>query len=185
MIGGPIWHDKIHNIDFVKQIHDKCETDVGKKFGTVDRIKGVLGGIIDEDELSHKPLSFDLSQICSNLKVINPTSREIISGFTSLNYKLAQTYYDPTLWKTDAPPEAIYDIIKAYKKQLCEKEKTDFFLNIHKESPMMTILQKPLEIEPDFNMEKLEQNKKLRKYFVAPEANWGPKARATGGKDKK
>ena len=55
-------------------------------------------------------------------------------------------------------------------------------MNVHKDSPMHNILSKPLEIKPDFNMEKLEQNKKLRKYFVAPEANWGPKARATGKK---
>jgi len=44
------------------------------------------------------------------------------------------------------------------------------------------VLSKPLNIKPDFNLEKLEQNLRLRKYFVAPEANWGPKARATGAK---
>lgn len=101
-----------------------------------------------------------------------------------MGYKVTQTYYDPKLWKTDASPEVVYDIIKAFKKEWCEKEKQDLFLNVHESSPMHLILSKPLEIKPDFNMEKLEQNKKLRKYFVAPEANWGPKARATGGSKK-
>lgn len=87
-IGGPIWHDKIHNMDFVKQMHEKAKGDIGKQYKTQERIKGVLGGIIDESELGEKPLSFDLSQMCSNLKVINPTAREIVSGFTSLGYKV-------------------------------------------------------------------------------------------------
>jgi tRNA (guanine26-N2/guanine27-N2)-dimethyltransferase len=73
MIGGPIWNDKIHDIDFVKKMHETASTDEAKKFGTIGRIKGILGGIIDEEWLAHKPLSFDLNQICSNLKVCNPT----------------------------------------------------------------------------------------------------------------
>ena len=43
--------------------------------------KGILGGIIDEELLADKPLSFDLTQICSNLKAKNPTKQEIINGF--------------------------------------------------------------------------------------------------------
>jgi tRNA G26 N,N-dimethylase Trm1 len=33
-----------------------------------------------------------------------------------LGYKAVQTYYDHTLWKTDAPPEVIYDIVKSHKQ---------------------------------------------------------------------
>lgn len=69
MIGGPIWHDPIHNIDFVRKMHEKCSNDDAQKFGTIKRIKGILGGIIDEHELSDVALSFDFGQICSNLKV--------------------------------------------------------------------------------------------------------------------
>lgn len=67
-------------------MHEACSTDFGKKFVTIERIKGVLGGIMDEEELSNRPLSFDLNQICSNLKVVTPSSKEIIAGFTSLQY---------------------------------------------------------------------------------------------------
>lgn len=130
-VGGPIWHDKIHNIDFVKQMHATCLTKEGKKYGTQERIKGVLGGIIDEDVLGDKALSFDFNQVCSNIKVTNPTSSQIIAGFASLDLKVVQTYYDPQLWKTDATPEVVYDVFKAWKKQVCEKEKTDFVLNAH------------------------------------------------------
>jgi len=37
------------------------------------------------------------------------------AAFASLNYKLIQTYYDGDLWRTDAPPEAVYDIFKKWK----------------------------------------------------------------------
>lgn len=145
MIGGPIWNDKIHDIDFVKRMHETASADEAKKFGTIGRIKGILGGIIDEEWLAHKPLSYDLNQICSNLKVCNPTKNQIIAGFRSLDYMVTQTYYDPKLWKTNAPPEVVYDIIKAFKKQLCEKEGTEFMLNVHELSPMHAILAKPIE----------------------------------------
>lgn len=61
--------------------------------------------------------------MCSNIKVTNPTAREIQAGFASLDLQVAQTYYNPQLWKTDATPEVVYDVFKAYKKQFCEKEK--------------------------------------------------------------
>jgi tRNA (guanine26-N2/guanine27-N2)-dimethyltransferase len=74
MIGGPIWNGKIHDIDFVRAMHETCEKEEeAKKFGTTQRIKGILGGIIDEEWVAHKPLSFDLQQMCSNLKITNPT----------------------------------------------------------------------------------------------------------------
>lgn len=67
-------------------MYEACQTDFGKRFGTVSRIKGILGGIIDEDILGDRPLSFDINQVCSNLKVPNPTSKEFVAAFASLNY---------------------------------------------------------------------------------------------------
>jgi tRNA G26 N,N-dimethylase Trm1 len=50
IIGGPIWNGKIHDIDFVRAMHETCkDEEIAKKFGTVGRIKGILGGIIDEE----------------------------------------------------------------------------------------------------------------------------------------
>jgi len=39
----------------------------------------------------------------------------MMAGFRSLDFTLTQTYYDPNLWKTNAPPEAVYDIFKQFK----------------------------------------------------------------------
>ena len=57
VIGGPIWNDKLHNLDFVKKLYEKVDRS---NLGTRSRIKGVLGGIIDEEWLAHRPLSFDV-----------------------------------------------------------------------------------------------------------------------------
>jgi hypothetical protein len=33
-------------------MHEACDSDIGKRFGTIGRIKGILGGIIDEECLA-------------------------------------------------------------------------------------------------------------------------------------
>lgn len=156
MIGGPIWNGKIHDIDFVRAMHETCEKEETKtKFGTVERIKGILGGIIDEEWVAHKPLSFDLQQMCSNLKMTNPTKNQLIAAFRSLDFMSSQTYYNPTLWKTNAPPEAIYDILKSFKKEQCEREGNDYFKNVSPQSSFHTILSKPVKYQPNFNFDQV------------------------------
>lgn len=72
LVGGPIWNERIHNLAFVERMLKKAESEDCDK-GTKNRIKGILGGIIDEEWVAHKPLSYDMSQICSNLKCENPS----------------------------------------------------------------------------------------------------------------
>ena len=68
MLGGPIWNRSIHNIEFVKRLLENVKKD-DCKLKTAPRISGVLGGIIDEEILDETPLSYDLTQVASNLKV--------------------------------------------------------------------------------------------------------------------
>ena len=58
------------------------------------------------------PLSYDFQTIQSTLKMQNLKRSELIAAFKSLDFKVSQSYYDPVLYKTDAPPEVIYDIFK-------------------------------------------------------------------------
>jgi len=47
-IGGPIWNQPLHNVDFVKRLLENAnKEDCSLK--TVGRIKGILGGILDEE----------------------------------------------------------------------------------------------------------------------------------------
>lgn len=72
----------------------------------------MLGGIIDEEYLGHRPLSYDFTKVSKDIGSLNPSKKEIIAGFRSLDYMVNQTYYNPDLWKTNAPPEIVYDIFK-------------------------------------------------------------------------
>ena len=55
---------------------------------TKDRIKGTLGGVLDEELLADQPLSYNLTNISSDLKLVTPSKEQVIAGFRSLNYFL-------------------------------------------------------------------------------------------------
>ena len=166
---------------------------------TKARLKGILGGVLDEERLQHYPLNYNFNDVCSNLRSFNPPKDKIQNAFASLGYQIVQTYYDGDLYKTDAPPEAIYDVFKKWKK---EQTPDTYLDNVPQTGPARTCLQKPRTYEADFDFKppkkgegeagteagaaaSLVGRKRLGKYFVPPEANWGPKPRATGGKKAK
>jgi tRNA (guanine26-N2/guanine27-N2)-dimethyltransferase len=85
---------------------------------------------------------------------------------------MVQSYYDPNLFKTDAPCPIIYDIFKKYKKENNEKE---YFKNVKEDSYKYKILEKEIKINPLF----IESTEELNtKYPQNPFPNWGPKAKA-------
>lgn len=47
-------------------------------------------------------------------------------------YKAVQTYYNSKLWKTNAPPEILYDIFKSYKWNLYKNDQKKVFQNLNK-----------------------------------------------------
>lgn len=79
---------------------------------------------------------------------------------------MKQTYYNSNLWKTDAPPETVYEIIKSYKQFQNEGEKVE--------------LQGTRNIDFSVNQDLKNSINPKGKYFTAVEPNWGPKSRATG-----
>ena len=66
-IGGPIWHEKIHNIDFVNRLLARISTlkeSKSEEYRTKGRLEGLLGGIVDEFRLAdNNPLSFDFPSV--------------------------------------------------------------------------------------------------------------------------
>jgi len=104
-----------------------------------------------------------------------------------LGYTVAQTYYEPKLYKTDAPPEVVYDIYKQIKIQQSGGDSLKLFKNVPESSPAFRILSKKPEVNPSFNEEEVTKMVALQKqkarYLPNPAPNWGPKARATGKKE--
>ena len=136
------------------------------ELGTSQRIQGLLKGILDEIPVQDQPLNYDYNYICSTLKMHNPDKREFIFAMSQLGYNAVQTYYNSDNWKTDAPPEVIYDVLRAYKYDQCSGDQEKMMLNIKENSAGHRILSKKSEIEGklDFNwkaaVEKLEEQKK-------------------------
>lgn len=73
-IGGPIWTGKIHDYNFVRALHNNVDTtNAGQSLNTRHRIKGVLGGILDEADLGDNPLSFEVAKICKEISTVQPS----------------------------------------------------------------------------------------------------------------
>jgi tRNA (guanine26-N2/guanine27-N2)-dimethyltransferase len=122
IMGGPIWSEPIHDLTFVTRLLEATRKNAagenGHKVKTTERITAILTAVIDEHTLAGKPLSYELSHIASTLKIHNPRKGQLFAAFNSLGYLLRQTYYDSKLFKTNAPPEVIYDIFKAWKSEV-------------------------------------------------------------------
>mgnify|MGYP000940867795 CR=1 FL=1 len=100
------------------------------KLGTTKRIQSILTGIIDEFPLQNVPLNFDTAFICSSIKSHVPDKRNFVYAMKKLGYNAIQTYYNPKYWKTDAPPEVLYDVFKAYKIEMCGGDKEKIMANL-------------------------------------------------------
>ena len=146
MLGGPIWNREIHDIEFCKRLLESAQRNQagenGHKLQTSERIQVILTSIIDESVLAKVPLSYELSHIASTFKVSNPRKGQLIAAFNSLGYILTQTYYESKLFKTNAPPEVIYDVFKAWKNKVYEADKEKIMRNINEGSVAARILQR-------------------------------------------
>jgi hypothetical protein len=80
----------------------------------------------------------------------------MIAAFNSLGYLITQTYYDPKLFKTNAPPEVIYDIFKAWKHEVYGGDKEKMFRNINEGSLAHRILSKDVSVKPNFDEEQVQ-----------------------------
>mmetsp|Transcript_14412 Transcript_14412/g.24569 ORF Transcript_14412/g.24569 Transcript_14412/m.24569 type:complete len:126 (+) Transcript_14412:1339-1716(+) len=122
----------------------------------------------------------------------NPDKREFVFALSQLGYKAVQTYYNSDNWKTDAPPEVIYEVLRAYKHQACAGDSEKMLANVKERSAGFRILTKESKLEGklDFDYKKaagenketglVGMKRKQKKYYDNPEPNWGPKPRATG-----
>ncbi|CAD8055126.1 unnamed protein product [Paramecium primaurelia] len=170
-INGPVWIDEINNIEFVKKMLTNLETK-HTHFQTFDQIIGKLTGIINQHEVSSNPYTYNMTYLASNLKCSNISKKEIYAGFQSLGYKIAQCYLQVDLYKTNAPNQAIYDIIKTWKKI---KYGDNYLKNIQENSPAYTILTSEIQYKPDFTFKPTFNSAKM---FYPNLEGFGPKSKA-------
>ena len=91
-----------------------------------------------------------------------------------MGHKMAYCYYDPNLFKTDAPAEVIYDIFKKYKTDNYTKE--TLFKNMKDDSYKSRILKKEIIHKATFY--EFQGENCGGKFLSNPTKNWGPKSKA-------
>ena len=171
-MSGPYWIDDLHDEDWINSLLSNLNKDEFKYLKYNSRIQLILKGIKAELPLKDTIFNYDYSQFSRDITLSSFKLGIFEGALQSLGYKMAQSYYDPNLFKTDAPTSVIYDILKQYKK---ENYKEDYVRNVKEGTYKYNILSKDIKVVPTFV--EVVRDKTL-KYPEHPFENWGPKGRA-------
>jgi len=180
VVGGPFWSDPIHNQDIVdtliRRIDGMTPSDhETRPAATASRMQGVLATI--SEELKDVMFYYELSELASTVHVKSPTMLEITSALQNAGYRTSKFHHTPSAIKTDAPPDVVWDVMRAY----CKKNPPLGSTKKAQSSTAKLILEKEPKIEVDFTPRKERHDnnvKKIARFPSNPERFWGPKARA-------
>jgi len=171
--GGPIWIDPIHDQEFVLSLLSSIEDG---QYGTQDRLRGMLAVVIEE--LQDVPLYYDISRLCSIVRVTQGKLVDYRSAVLNAGYRVSLSHANKHAFKTDAPVDFIWDMLRVWGV------KNDFKLkNLAESSPGRAIMTKAptienisFEVHEDANPESRKMG--LKRFQINPEKNWGPKMRS-------
>jgi len=119
-VGGPFWDQPLHNVEFLTNVINYLNSSSEEEFRTHKRLLGLLS--VAREELDC-PFFFDYHSMCKRVKVSVPKLITFSSAILSLGYKLSPTHCTPNGLKTNAPPEALWSILRAWRKQ-CHNTKS-------------------------------------------------------------
>ncbi|XP_064416750.1 tRNA (guanine(26)-N(2))-dimethyltransferase [Latimeria chalumnae] len=176
-LGGPVWAEPIHNLDFVHKVLSAVENNP-KRFNTSSRILGMLSMVTEE--LPDVPLYYTLDHLSSVIHCNTPSLLLTRSAILHAGYQVSLSHACKNTIKTDAPPAIIWDIMRCWeKKNPVKREK------LSETSPAFHILGKEPVLQACFNIRQdanpKSRKRHLRRFQENPEANWGPKAKAKAG----
>mmetsp|Transcript_5009 Transcript_5009/g.12086 ORF Transcript_5009/g.12086 Transcript_5009/m.12086 type:complete len:327 (+) Transcript_5009:668-1648(+) len=171
---GPIWAGPLHDKEFVSRVISHVESH-RKKYGTEKRMVGQLRVCKEELDI---PLYYVHEKLVRLVRV-NYKITLLRSAILNAGYKVSQSHSHPSAIKTDAPPNVIMDILRSIVLKDPEKGKS----KRGADTPGGKIMATPPQLKVDFTLVP-EAEGLHAAFFPNPEENWGPKARATGGKRK-
>jgi tRNA (guanine26-N2/guanine27-N2)-dimethyltransferase len=179
-MSGPYWIDNLHDEDFINSVLTQLDEEKFSYLKYKKRITTFLNGIKEEMPLNNQVFNLDYAQFARDVQVSCPKLSLVKGALESLKYKIIQSYYDPNLFKSDAPVSVIYDVFKKYKK---DNYSEDYYKNVKEDSYKYKLLEKEIKVDPIFvNCAETSEEKKSSgnrgKYLPNPLPNWGPKARA-------
>ena len=179
-MGGPFWIAPIHDHTFVRQLLQSLDNanNNDKKFGTFDRIIGMLSVV--EEELENTPFYYSQDRLCAMIKVGSGKMTQFRSALLNAGYSVSLSHACKLALKTNAPNDFIWSMMRAWEKlNPVNKDKLD------KNSIASKILENhkiPLyenisfEIHPDSNP--ASRISSLKRFQINPAPNWGPKMKA-------
>ncbi|CAN7943350.1 unnamed protein product, partial [Ixodes hexagonus] len=164
-VGGPIWINPLHDVGFVQRLIDRVSGSP-ELYGTSKRMLGILHLLTEELQV---PLYFLLDRLASTVHASTPSMLQFRSALLHQGYKVSFSHACKNSVKTDAPMDAIWDIIRTWVVAKAP--------GVWAHWPVCGC-RAPVNfsMHPEANPSSREQQ--LLRYQVNPERYWGPKARA-------
>ncbi|XP_044514381.1 tRNA (guanine(26)-N(2))-dimethyltransferase isoform X2 [Gracilinanus agilis] len=176
-LGGPLWAEPIHDLDFVGQVLAAVSRNPGR-FRTSARIRGVLSMVTEE--LPDVPLYYTLDQLSRTIHCNTPKLLQLRSALLHAGFRVSLSHACKNAVKTDAPPSELWDIMRCWEKENPVKRE-----RLSETSPAFRILQLEPRLQANFSIRDdanpSSRQQGLQRFQANPEANWGPKARARSG----
>ncbi|XP_034043248.1 tRNA (guanine(26)-N(2))-dimethyltransferase isoform X2 [Thalassophryne amazonica] len=177
-LAGPLWAEPIHDVEFVQRVLSAVSTNPSR-FGTSKRIEGILSMVTEE--LQDVPLYCTVDSLSSTMHCNTPPLLQFRSALLHAGFRVSLSHACKNAIKTDAPPAALWDIMRCWEKTNPVKRE-----KLSETSPAFKILSKEPSLQACFTV-RADANPQSRKRHLTrfqenPQAYWGPKARAkTGG----
>ncbi|XP_047556858.1 tRNA (guanine(26)-N(2))-dimethyltransferase isoform X2 [Lutra lutra] len=176
-LGGPLWAEPIHDLDFVGRVLEAVSTNPGR-FHTAERIRGVLSVITEE--LPDVPLYYTLDQLSSTIRCSTPSLLQLRSALLHAGFRVSLSHACKNAVKTDAPSSALWDIMRCWEKECPVKRE-----RLSETSPAFRILSVEPRLQANFTIREdanpSSRQRGLKRFQANPEANWGPRPRARPG----
>lgn len=177
-VGGPAYIENLHDNEFVGQALAAVKEDPDK-YATSKRMIGQLTACIEE--LPDCPFYYSVPNMCGTVRVTTPKLQHIRSAIINAGYKVSTHHSAAGSLQTNCPSNIMWDIIRCFAISQGGTNATE-------NSPGHKIMSKEPEFKADFTYARgaaMKVEEGVRKFMPNPEANWGPKARATGAGKRK
>ncbi|KAI1320480.1 RNA methyltransferase tRNA(m5U54)methyltransferase [Mortierella claussenii] len=177
-VAGPMWGKELHSVAFIERML-KHVNGASALYKTQPRILGMLTVCKEEIEA---PFYYTANGLSGTVHSTSIPLLQVISALLHDGYQVSGSHAAQGSIKTNAPPSAIWDIMRSWVKLNPVK-------NLKPESPAFKILAvEPkkianFEMHPEARSESRRNN--LVRYQMNPTKNWGPQARAGGGNKRK
>ncbi|KAG7491441.1 hypothetical protein MATL_G00003760 [Megalops atlanticus] len=176
-LGGPIWAEPLHSTQFVQKVLSAVSGNPSR-FGTSRRIEGMLSMVTEE--LEDVPLYYTLDSLSSTVHCNTPPLLQFRSALLHAGFRVSLSHACKNALKTDAPPSALWDIMRCWEKKNPVKRE-----RLSETSPASRILSTEPTLQACFEVREDANPQSRRRHLVRfqenPQANWGPKARAKAG----